>query len=127
MKRLCGSGVILAGLLCLAGCRGSAPAPASPDTARQALEQALSAWTQGSPVGDLEKQDPPIYFNEPEWKAGKKLVSFTPGKVELMGRQARCSVKLSLRDKDGRTTQREISYQIDTVPQVVIVREDLGP
>ena len=36
------------------------------------------------------------------------------------------SVKLSLRDRTGKTTEREISYQIDTTPQIVIVRENLG-
>ena len=53
-------------------------------------------------------------------------MSFTAGKVAPMGRQARCSVKLSLRDRTGKTTEREISYQIDTTPQIVIVRENLG-
>jgi hypothetical protein len=114
-------------LILVPGCGKSLHDPVDPDKAGTVLQAALEAWKQGEAFGDLQKRAPPIYFNEPEWKAGKRLVSFTPGKVELMGRQARCSVKLSLRDKEGRTTQREISYQIDTVPQVVIVRENLGP
>jgi hypothetical protein len=124
MKRLCGSGVILAGLLCLAGCRGSAPAPASPDTARQALEQALSAWTQGSPVGDLEKQDPPIYFNEPEWRAGKRLMRYQlKGDLQPFGRQLKGTVLLSFKDGQGKAEEREVRYQIDTHDVVVITRD----
>ena len=110
-----------------AGCGKSLHDPVEPDKASAALQTALDAWKQGEAFGDLQKRNPPIYFNEPEWKAGKQLVSFTLGKPELMGRQARCSVKLSLRDKGGKTTERQISYQIDTTPQVVIARENLGP
>ena len=54
-------------------------------------------------------------------------MTFEAGKVELMGRQGRCSVKLLLRSADGKETERKISYQIDTTPQVVIAREGLGP
>jgi hypothetical protein len=126
MKRL--TLVIPIGLLLLiAGCGKSLHDPVEPDKASAVLQAALAAWKQGEAFGDLQKRAPPIYFNEPEWKAGKQLVSFTPGKPDLMGRQARCSVKLSLRDKEGRTTERQISYLIDTTPQVVIVRENLGP
>ncbi len=110
-----------------AGCGKGFDDPVSPDKAGAALETALAAWKQGEAFGELQQRSPPIYFNEPEWKAGKKLLAFKAGKVELMGRQARCSVKLSLRDPAGNASEREISYQIDTTPRVVIVREQLGP
>jgi len=113
-------------LILVAGCGKSLHDPVDPDKASAVLQTALEAWKQGEAFGHLQQRTPPIYFNEPEWKAGKQLVSFAAGKVEPMGRQARCLVKLSLRDRTGKTTEREISYQIDTTPQVVIVRENLG-
>jgi len=119
------SGVWLLALL--VGCGKNFDDPVNPDKASTVLETALAAWKQGEGYGALQQRDPPIYFNEPEWKAGKKLLSFKTGKVELMGRQARCSVKLSLQDKEGKTIERQISYQIDTTPRVVIARENLGP
>jgi hypothetical protein len=118
-------GVVLAALV--AGCSKTIDDPVNPDEAAAVLHAALEAWQQGESHDALAKRRPPIYFNEPEWRAGKKLVTFETGKVELLGRQGRCLVKLSLRDKDGKETQRSISYQIDTTPQVVIAREGLGP
>jgi hypothetical protein len=114
-------------LALLAGCGKSLHEPVNPDKANEVLETALAAWKHGEGYDELQQRNPPIYFNEPEWKAGKKLLSFKAGKAGLMGRQARCSVKLSLRTKDGTTTEREISYLIDTTPRVVIARENLGP
>jgi hypothetical protein len=113
-------------LALLAGCKTIDP-PVDPDKASAVLQTGLDAWKQGGTYGELEKRQPPIWFNEPEWKAGKKLVTFETGKVELVGRQGRCSVELLLRDADGKETKRRISYQIDTTPQVVIARESLGP
>ena len=115
------------GLALLAGCGRTIDDPVNPDQAQAALQNALEAWQQGEPYGALPQRKPPVYFNEPEWRAGKKLVSFDIGKVELMGRQGRASVKLVLRDAANKDTERTISYLIDTTPQVVIVREGLGP
>jgi hypothetical protein len=113
-------------LALVAGCGKPLDEPVDLDRASAVLHAALDAWKQGERYGDLQNRDPPIYFNEPEWRAGKKLVSFKAGKVELMGRQGRCLVRLSLRDREGKATERDISYQIDTTPRIVIVREHLG-
>jgi hypothetical protein len=115
--------------LCLfaAGCGRKLDPPVEPDKAGEVLRAALDAWKNGEPYGALEQRDPPIYFRESEWEAGKKLVSYQPGVVKLMGRQGVCKVKLALQDREGNTREREIGYQIDTTPRVVIVREMLGP
>jgi hypothetical protein len=126
MKRIaCAFGVCF--LTLLLGCSKALDDPVDPGDASTALQTALDAWKQGDAYGDLEKRHPPIYFREPEWEAGKKLVNFTLGKAGLMGRQGRCLARLSLVDRSGKATQREVSYLIDTTPQVVIVRELLGP
>jgi hypothetical protein len=128
MKRFKWTVAAIAGglLALLGGCGKGLDDPVDPDQARAVLQTALDVWKQGESFGTLEKRNPPMYFNEPEWKAGKKLVAFEVGKVDLLGRQGRCSVKLSLRDKDGNETERKTNYLIDTTPQVVITREALG-
>jgi len=95
--------------------------------AGEVLQTALDAWKQGAQYGSLHDRQPPIYFAEREWEAGKKLVDYRLGTVELMGRQARCTVKLVVQDGTGKTTERQIGYQIDTIPQAVITREGMGP
>jgi hypothetical protein len=115
---------------CLAlalGCGGKLDPPVDTDQASAALAEALDAWKQGDEYGSLGQRQPPIYFREPEWEAGKKLLAFRAGRVDLLGRQGRCSVSLSLRDRSGKVTERGVRYLIDTTPQVVIVREELGP
>ena len=77
--------------------------------------------------GSLKERQPPLYFNEPEWESGKKLVSYEAGPVTLTGRQGRCSVKVTLQDKTGKVTERTIGYQVETTPAQVITREALGP
>jgi hypothetical protein len=113
--------------LSVAGCGRKLDPPVDPDRAGEVLQAALDSWKKGDAFGDLEKRDPPIYFNEREWEAGKKLVNYQAGKVTLMGRQGRCTVKLTLEEKGGNRTERDIGYQIDTTPRVVIAREALGP
>jgi hypothetical protein len=108
------------------GCGKKLDDPVDLDSAGAVLQTVFDAWKQGEDPGDLQKRNPPLYFNEPEWKAGTKLLDFKAGKVELMGRQGRCSVQLSLRDRQGKETKREISDLIDTTPRVAIVRENLG-
>jgi hypothetical protein len=114
-------------LIATLGCGKSVDPPVDPARAEAVLLAALESWKRGDAHGELQKRSPPIYFNEREWEAGKKLLDFKLGPVELMGRQGRCSVKLSLQDRGGKVTEREISYLIDTAPNVVITREGLGP
>jgi hypothetical protein len=115
-------------LLALAlGCAKTIDEPVDPAKAAEVLQGALDAWKKGEKQTDLHARKPAVYLNEPEWAAGKELVSYSVGPVELSGRQGRAKVKLTLRDKAGKTAEREIGYLIDTTPQVVITREALGP
>jgi hypothetical protein len=115
-------------IVLLSGC-GKQPLdePVDPAKATEVLNTAFGAWKQGEKYGALAQRQPPLYFNEPEWEAGKKLLNYELGPVTLSGRQGRCSVKLTLQDSAGKVTERTIGYQIDTTPQTVIVREALGP
>jgi hypothetical protein len=114
----------VAAAVCFTGCSKKAPEPANPDTARQALTEALKTWVQGGSAGDLEKRTPPIYFNDPQWKAGKRLKRYQiKGNLEEFGRQLRCTVSLALEDEEGKTEERDAPYQIDTHEVIVIVRD----
>jgi hypothetical protein len=128
MRKTAVLAVALCGLLAAAGCGGRRlEPPVEPGQAGEVLRAAFDAWKNGEPYGALDTHDPPIYFNEREWEAGKKLVSYEAGPVTLMGRQGRCLVKLTLQDKQGSSTTRAIGYLIDTTPRLVITREALGP
>jgi len=109
---------------------GCGPEPTPPvDTADAAvqLRVVLDAWKAGEPFDSLASRTPPIVFNEPLWRDGAKLVEYELGEVELHGRQGKCRVKLTLQEKDGKSAERRIGYQIDTTPSVVILREGLAP
>jgi hypothetical protein len=111
----------------LLGCEKKLDDPVEPGEATEVLDTAFGAWKQGAAHGELARRRPPIYFKEPEWEAGKKLLKYELGPVTLTGRQGRCSVKLTLQDNAGKVTDRTIGYQVDTTPNMVITREALGP
>lgn len=116
------------GLAILAGCGGPEVPPAvDPAEAGRQLAVALDSWKAGEPHAGLAAKAPPVVFSEPLWEGGTRLLAYDLGPVELNGRQARCTAKLSLRNPDGKQYERSIGYQIDTTPRVVIVREGLGP
>ena len=108
------------------GCGSDVPPPVDLKDAEGRLAGALDAWKEGKPRESLAAGNPPVVFSEPLWEDGTKLLAYDLGQVELHGRQGRCTAKLTLRGKDGRQYERKIGYQIDTVPRVVIVRENLG-
>jgi hypothetical protein len=110
------------------GCRGKhLDEPVDPGKATEVLTAAFDSWKQGEGYGTLSQRQPPIHFNEPEWASGKKLLKYELGQVTLAGRQGRCSVRLTLQNSAGKVTERVIGYQIDTVPNMVVTRETLGP
>lgn len=114
--------------LALAGCnRSNVPEPVNTDEAGKRLTEALEAWRGGEEYGALARRSPPVIFTEPLWEAGTRLLDFELGPVELHGRQGRCTARLTLQDMDGQRRERSIGYLIDTTPNVVIVREGLGP
>jgi len=120
--------LVWSGLLALQfGCGQTLEKPVDPAQASEVVKTAFDAWKQGESYGSLKQRQPPLYFNEPEWEAGKKLVSYEVGPVTLTGRQGRCSVKVKLEDKNGKVTERTIGYQVETTPAQVITREALGP
>jgi hypothetical protein len=120
--------IMCTGLLALQlGCSQTLEKPVDPAQASEVVKTAFDAWKEGESYGSLKERQPPLYFNEPEWESGKKLMSYEAGPVTLTGRQGRCSVKVKLQDKTGKVTERTIGYQVETTPAQVITREALGP
>ena len=113
--------------LAAGGCAPPPEPPVEPADAEVALRAAFDAWKAGEPYSALEGRSPPVVFTEPLWRDGSTLLEYELGEVQLHGRQARCTVRLRLKDSSGKAADRRIGYLIDTRPQVVIVREGLGP
>ncbi len=108
------------------GCgRGLDPA-ADPAVADKALQTALEAWKSGKSPQDLTKARPSIIMNEDDWRVGKRLLDFDMEKGSVSGRQVRCRVRIRLQDKNDKTVDRDAVYIIDTVPQIVIVRDSFA-
>lgn len=112
--------------LVLAGCGGAHP-PADAAKGEEALRTAFESWKSGETPEALKNRQPPIYLNEPEWAAGKKLLSFEIVEpLQLQGRQQRCTVKFTIEDaKTGAKQEKRIGYQVETNPVFVIAREAL--
>ena len=129
MRRIVLANLVLGGsLFAIIGCSDKPEPPVDPAEANKQLVSVLEAWKQGQPYESLLQRSPPVYFNEALWRdGGNTLLDFEPGAVELVGRQGRCTVRLVLRDSNGKEFERKIGYQIDTTPKIVIVRETLGP
>jgi len=120
--------VVTASVFALTSCKDKPEPPVDPNEAATQLKSVLEAWKGGQPYDSLQQRSPPVYFNEALWRdGGNTLLDFEIGEVQLFGRQARSTVRLSLRDSSGKEIERKIGYQIDTTPKIVIVRESLGP
>jgi hypothetical protein len=108
------------------GCGARTYPDANPTEATDILRMALDAWKKGETPESLHQRQPPIYFNEPEHKAGTKLIDYKmEGSPGMYGRQVRCMVSLTLESKGGKKTEKDIPYLVDTTPNNVIAREGL--
>jgi hypothetical protein len=124
MKRLA---LFIALAPCLViGCGRSLDPAVDPGEADKALQTALEAWKSGKSPQDLTKARPSIIMNEDDWRLGKRLLDFDMEKGAVSGRQVRCRVRIKLLDKDDKTVDRNAVYIIDTVPQIVIVRDSFA-
>jgi hypothetical protein len=103
----------------------SAPQSDGPDQAREALHAVLDAWQQGQPQDVLSDRKPPIRVADEDWSAGVHLARYEtldPG--QLVGNALRCSVRLTLRDAQGRTSVKTVRYRIETRPAIFVARQD---
>jgi hypothetical protein len=113
-------------VLALVGCSDSKPLPmaASPESARPALQAALEAWKANQTPADLRNQSPPVYFNDADFRRGRKLTDYrieSDGKP--VGTGLRYEVTLTLQIGTKPTT-RKLAYRVATQPTISIFRED---
>lgn len=118
-------GALLASLL-LAGCsRMPTVTPEDSNHAREVLTETLEAWKRGQPA-TLAKRQPAIRFVDDDWSAGCQLVDFRVEQADAVIRPfAGVKVHMTLRNRAGKTFERQAEYQISLTPSLSVLRSDL--
>jgi hypothetical protein len=116
----------LIGLLALVGC-GGGPGPQSPEeiaAAQSAVTGPLDAWKAGEPASKWNKDTGTVKFVDEEWKLGSVLLDYKMGKAEgLKGENTRCSATLTLRDRKGKKSDREVVYSVKPGTPTLVSRD----
>jgi hypothetical protein len=113
----------------LTGCGSGAPKPADPAAAREALERALTAWTEGKPAESLKNESPPIVVSDHGWTSGARLIKYQiePGDRRA-GADHNFQVVLWLQDDKAKAKgksgerQEKTQYNVGTNPILTVVR-----
>ncbi len=117
--------LVLAILLAILGC-STQSADQFEDSARAKyiLVTALDAWRAGK-TKSLTTRNPPIRFADDDQIAGTELVDyeFEDESAPIQPFQ-NVTVILSLKDKQGQTTQKNARYQIGVDPVLTVLRSD---
>src|SRR4051812_46124451 len=107
--------VALLAVAAAGGCSSTAPLPmaTTPDKARPALENVLSAWKAGKSPADLKAQSPPAYFLDADFTRGQKLADF---KIEDDGKPTGTGLRyeVTLTFADGGKAGKKIAYRVVT-------------
>ncbi len=114
------AGMIL--LVCITPGCGKPPQPA--DKAEKIVEQFLDAWSRGESLNKFADPDHPIQGIDPDWKEGRRLLSFLcaetkPGETP---EHFRCRVSLALQDQKGKRADKEVVYDVQLGEKSVIRR-----
>lgn len=117
------------------GCGSGPPKPADPAAARQALERALTAWSEGKSVESLKDEDPPIVVSDHSWLNGAHLVKYQiePGdrragtdhnfQVVLWLEDDKAGAKSKSKSKGKGGERREkTEYNVGTNPILTVIR-----
>ncbi|WP_165220429.1 hypothetical protein [Aquisphaera insulae] len=122
-RRAAGRMVLLTLAAALAGCEGtSAPAVAPQEKARQTLDQALTAWSEGKTPEAVKAGSPSILVEDPQWKKGLALKKFAvKGDGKPSGAERIFTVTLTLSDS-GKEKVQEVDYKVGTDPILTVFR-----
>jgi hypothetical protein len=104
----------------LSGCSRGNPTDAALAKAQQAVDVALDGWSRGESPDKFACTDP-------DWKAGARLLSFLTADAEVVNgnaEQVRCRVALTLKDRQGKRHDRNVSYLVQLSEPVTIRRDD---
>ena len=104
------------------GCGSGRPA-ADLDRAKTAVVAALDAWKANEPPAKLKELPDPVEFSE-ELRTTHALTAYSVGKVDGSDPElVRVAVKLTLKDKKGKVTDREVAYEVALKSPVVVCRD----
>ena len=119
MTRLLPS-LLLVGLLM--GC-GSSRSQADIDRGRDAVVAALDGWKKNEPPAALKSRPDPVEFTE-ELRTSYTLVEYTLGKADTSDKEViRYAVTLKLKDRKGKSSEREVVYAVALKSPVVVARD----
>jgi hypothetical protein len=109
-------------LLAGAGCGSGRPA-ADVERGRQAVVAALDGWKANDPPAKLKNLPDPVEFSD-ELRATCALVDYALGRVDTSDKEViRYAVTLTLRDKKGKVSEREVVYAVALRIPVVVSRD----
>ncbi len=117
--------VLTCAALALTGC-GEDAAQQKRAKAEAAVEQVLDSWARGEAPDKFADPSQPIQANDPDWKAGLRLLSFLnvdTKPIEGKRDHTRHRVALSLQDRQGKKVEKEVTYGVQVGDRIVISRE----
>jgi hypothetical protein len=109
-------------VLQLAGCGGGG-APATDESAREALIKALDAWKAGRTAEEMRHETPEVIVGDSHWKHGLRLVSYEIGSGKFDGKNLRVPVTLTITQPPSGNRKLVVKYIVGTRPVVTIFRD----
>lgn len=122
-SRLAVSWMVLMICVLLPGCGGTSTDDyvPSPESARSALEKALTAWKNGEPQGTVESGEVKIEPLDTRWRDGQQIESFTI--VEELPGDPHPKFKVTLRFKDA-LEDEEATYIVFGIDPIQVYRAE---
>jgi hypothetical protein len=122
--RLISLAALLLSALALQGCAKNS-SKKKWDKADAVLDQVLNSWVRGESPDKFADPNQPIQADDPDWKAGYRLLSFlnfetNPG--DKGPEHFRCRVTLSLQNRQGKQLQKEVVYDVQLGDKIIIAR-----
>jgi hypothetical protein len=106
----------------VSGC-GSRRPQADLDRGRAAVVAVLDSWKANEPTAKLKSLPDPVEFSD-ELRATHALTDYALGNVDASDKDViRYAVKLKLKDRKGKATEREVVYSVALKSPVVVARD----
>jgi len=114
------------GAILLPSCAGCADAtgPADENAARQALTEALDAWTSGGRPAELRRKSPEFIVVDQDWTDGCRLLDYELVGTGLFdGKNLRAPVTLTLQHRSWRGVKKiNANFVVGLQPVITVVR-----
>ena len=92
-------------------------------SAKQALQEGLSAWKAGESIADFSK--PPVIINDPDWKAGQTLQAFEITEEPILhGTHWRAIAQITVAPAGQSGVPERVCYAVTLGSPISIVRND---